>query len=274
MTPSPQDVRPDRLFVADAPATADSSFTFNTQMYTLTAGASWRSSLWAGGTYGGRVYYSYGASTVTIALPAPHDAIYFYATPNEHGTFLMEATATDGSQTSSGPVTVTTSAPGWGPSGQYFGFYGTGGENIETVTVSYVDTAGYFRDFAVGNFALSASRYAFTGFFAPIDNGGVLNVVRAGSTVPVKFSLDGDQGLAIFAEGSPSSRPIPCDPAASQDLIEETTTAGSSTLSYDAASDQYRYAWQTSKSWAGTCRELTVTLSDGTSHTALFDFRR
>jgi hypothetical protein len=116
--------------------------------------------------------------------------------------------------------------------------------------------------------------YEFAGFFAPIDNGGVLNVVRAGSTIPVRFSLAGDQGLAILAEGSPSSRPIACNSAAPQDLVEETTSAGSSTLSYDAANDQYRYAWQTSKAWNGTCRELTVQLIDGNSYTALFSFTR
>ena len=36
--------------------------------------------------------------------------------------------------------------------------------------------------------------YAWKGFFQPIDN-ATLNVAKAGSTIPVKFSLGGNQGL-------------------------------------------------------------------------------
>jgi hypothetical protein len=49
--------------------------------------------------------------------------------------------------------------------------------------------------------------------------------------------------------------------------------ASSSGLRYDADSDQYVYVWKTSKAWSGSCRELDVTLNDGTSHTARFAFR-
>jgi hypothetical protein len=41
--------------------------------------------------------------------------------------------------------------------------------------------------------------YDFDGFFNPVDNPDVLNRVKAGSAIPVKFSLGGDQGLDIFA---------------------------------------------------------------------------
>lgn len=33
-------------------------------------------------------------------------------------------------------------------------------------------------------------------------------------------------------------------------------------------------AWKTSKAWAGTCRELIVTLDDGSTHTAQLTFTR
>jgi uncharacterized delta-60 repeat protein len=116
--------------------------------------------------------------------------------------------------------------------------------------------------------------FAFTGFFAPIDNGGVLNMLKAGSAVPVKFSLGGNKGLAILASGSPSSQKIVCDTSAPTDQVEETSTAGSSSLSYDATSDRYNYVWKTDKAWADSCRALTVTLIDGTSHTAKFKFTK
>jgi len=116
-------------------------------------------------------------------------------------------------------------------------------------------------------------RYNFTGFFPPINNLPVLNVVNAGRAIPVKFSLSGYKGLNIFAANSPSSGPIACnstDPAVS---LDDTVTAGGSSLSYDASTDQYIYIWKTDPSWAGTCRQLVVTLNDGSVYRADFKFR-
>ncbi len=60
-----------------------------------------------------------------------------------------------------------------------------------------------------------------------------------------------------------------CDAAAAVEL-EQTLTAGNSSLSYDASSDQYTYVWKTDSSWAGTCRQLVIQLNDGTVHRASF----
>ncbi len=115
--------------------------------------------------------------------------------------------------------------------------------------------------------------YNFTGFFSPVDNLPILNTVNAGRAIPVKFSLSGNKGLAIFAANSPYSSPINCDGSAAQSEVEETLTAGGSSLSYNAASDQYHYVWKTENSWAGTCRQLVVKLNDGSEHRANFKFR-
>jgi hypothetical protein len=88
----------------------------------------------------------------------------------------------------------------------------------------------------------------------------------------VKFSLAGDQGLNIFAAGSPTSQKITCDSSDPIDVIEETVTAGGSSLSYDASNNQYNYVWKSDKAWAGTCRQLSVKLIDGTTHLANFKF--
>jgi hypothetical protein len=135
-----------------------------------------------------------------------------------------------------------------------------------------------------GNGAASVSasyqvHYNFTGFFSPIDNyvNNVLvkNVVKAGSAVPVKFSLGGNQGLNIFAAGYPKLGFTACV-AVPADVIEEvvTNTSGGSSLSYDPTKDQYIYVWKTEKSWAGKCGILQVTLIDGTSHLAYFEFKK
>ncbi len=116
--------------------------------------------------------------------------------------------------------------------------------------------------------------YNFSGFVAPVDNPPIVNVAKAGSAIPVKFSLHGNQGLNILATGSPSSRTILCDNGAPQDDIESTVAAGGSSLSYDPVADLYTYVWKTDKTWAGACRELTVTLNDNSMYKAEFKFTK
>jgi hypothetical protein len=115
--------------------------------------------------------------------------------------------------------------------------------------------------------------YNFTGFFPPVDNTPALNLAKAGSAIPVKFSLSGNKGLAIFATGYPKAQQIACDTSATLDEIEQTVSAGGSSLSYDPVTDQYTYVWKTEKAWSGTCRQLQVKLSDGNPHVANFKFK-
>jgi hypothetical protein len=123
-------------------------------------------------------------------------------------------------------------------------------------------------------FVLAEPTMTFTGFFQPVDN-GALNKAKAGAGVPVKFSLGGDFGLDVFADGYPSVRPISCSTGVPVDEIEQTVSVGSeSSLEYDAATDRYVYRFKTSKSWAGTCQRLTMAFSDGTIRTADFTFKK
>jgi cysteine-rich repeat protein len=111
---------------------------------------------------------------------------------------------------------------------------------------------------------------AFNGFFPPVDNPDVWNKVKAGSAIPVKFSLGCDAGLNIFEMGFPKSIMVPCDATAPVDAVEVTVNAGGSSLNYDPISGQYNYVWKTDKGWAGSCRQLTLKFSDGTMKYAYF----
>src|SRR5262249_58500248 len=53
--------------------------------------------------------------------------------------------------------------------------------------------------------------YGFGGFVSPAAAYPTATSMKAGQSVPVKFSLSGDQGLAIFADGPPpwALRPSP-----------------------------------------------------------------
>ena len=111
----------------------------------------------------------------------------------------------------------------------------------------------------------------FSGFFPPIANLPKLNGVKAGSAVPVKFSLGGNQGLAILAEGSPTSTPVNCTTLAPTGSPQAITIAEA--LSYRSDIDTYSLTWKTTKGWTG-CRLLTVELDDGTVHEAAFRFTK
>jgi hypothetical protein len=121
---------------------------------------------------------------------------------------------------------------------------------------------------------VAQTKYRFSGFFRPVDNMPVINLAKAGSAIPVKFSLGGNMGLSIFDSGYPKSQVIGCDSAAPLDGIEETVAANVSGLSYDPSTGQYIYVWKTDKTWAGACRQLVVKLNDLSYHRAMFMFTK
>ena len=118
---------------------------------------------------------------------------------------------------------------------------------------------------------------SFHGFFQPVDNLPTVNAAKAGSAVPIKFDLGGNEGLDIFADGYPKSHAISCADGSAIDDIESTVNAGGSSLKYDATvnppAGQYVYVWKTQKSWAGTCRQFDLKLMGGTTHAANFKFK-
>jgi hypothetical protein len=152
------------------------------------------------------------------------------------------------------------------------------GEAIDTLTVGSKTFTVTAEDTA-GNKAEEKATYNviydFKGFFQPVDMNGTLNVAKAGSSIPIKFSLDGDQGLAIF-KGLPDVRdyvgPVV---AVAEDEIEliYSVSAGNSSLSYDATTGLYTYVWKTDKGWAGNEKTLVVKFVDGTQYTAHFRFK-
>jgi hypothetical protein len=138
-----------------------------------------------------------------------------------------------------------------------------------TVNVTATDPTG---NISTGSFTVTVL-HNFSGFLQPVDPLPALNLVNAGQAVPVNFSLSGNKGLNIFASGYPASSQIICTANEPGSVIEETVSAGGSSLSYAATTDQYSYVWKTDKAWKGTCRILNVRLKDGSDHFAKFRFK-
>ena len=201
-------------------------------------------------------------ATVKIDSQAPSISI---ASPVAGGTYLLNGVVAASYSCSDGTSGVAACS---GPVASGINFT-TNPVGAHTFSVTAFDVAGN-STVATNSYNVI---YNFSGFFSPVDNWPVLNAVKAGSAVPVKFSLGGNQGMAILTMGFPVSQPINCDTSVPVDEIEQTVTAGGSSLTYDVASSQYVYVWKTDKAWANSCRQLIVRLADGTDHKANFQFK-
>ncbi len=216
------------------------------------------------------------------------------------GTFTASGTATDNANNSAsvsfGPIKIDKTAPALAPvvtpnpvvlNGSATAVPGATdtGSGVATQSCSPISTAtvgvktvSCTATDVAGNTSTASASYqvifVFTGFFDPVKNPPVMNQVNSGRSVPIKFSLGGNQGLAVFATGFPQSRRVQCDTANPVDNVEDTLSAGSSSLSYDAVTGIYTYVWKTDKAWQGTCRQFSVQLVDGKTYTLNFKFIR
>jgi hypothetical protein len=171
---------------------------------------------------------------------------------------------------SAAPVTGTTAAAGGTAVGVTFDSTGLG---VGTYTAKLC-VASNDADEPVVEVPVSLRViYDFDGFFPPVRNEPHVNVVKAGSVVPVAFSLDGNQGPNPLAAGSPTSQQVDCSTLAPIGPEQPTRSVLGLGLIRIPFLDVYLYLWDTNRSWDRTCRRLHVRLNDGTDHTALFRFR-
>lgn len=203
--------------------------------------------------------------TVRIDKTAPQISI---VTPANGASYVLGA-GLQASYTCADPVSGVADCIGTVPSGSPLDTL-TVGQN-QQFTVSATDVAGN-QATATAAYAVS---YAFLGFFQPIDNYPIINVVKAGRTIPVKWQVKNAAGEIISdlttVKGI-SSGAIACDLAPTSEISDEALTTGGTSLRFDFASQQFVYNWETASAWNG-CRLLRVELKDSTVHIAKFQFR-
>jgi hypothetical protein len=146
--------------------------------------------------------------------------------------------------------------------------------DLDTATVgSRTVTTPVARD-RVGHTATASCDYTviydWDGFLDPVYNPSYVNDVDAGDVVPMLFSLDGNHGLGVVV-GTPTTAPASC--SGTKRDIGWTLPPSYTGLQYISGYNVYLYAFHTQASWDGTCRTLTVTLNDGTTHQATFRFQ-
>jgi hypothetical protein len=209
----------------------------------------------------------------TDAVPKPDGPVTFLATLTSGDTRLAQRTLALLTTSSTGSVTlktVTTNLLGEVaivlPAGM------NGIRQIEVRFGSLVSAGGVSVDLRDTRYLpSSAATWPFTGFQAPVNNRPTVNVVKAGSAVPVRFSLGGDRGLNIFRAGYPKVVPMSCQAGVPVDDVESTVTANSSGLLYAAGSGEYTYVWKAPKKVG--CYRLELAFTDGTVQAAEFKLR-
>jgi len=115
--------------------------------------------------------------------------------------------------------------------------------------------------------------WTLRGFQSPVDMDGVVNVLTAGATVPLKFEVfAGDVELtSTDAVTGLRTVQVACQTSTDEDELE-TDAAGATALTYDQDAGVYQYNWKTAKGATG-CARLVVTTADGSELSALFRFR-
>jgi hypothetical protein len=138
-----------------------------------------------------------------------------------------------------------------------------------TINCSATDAAG---NTATGSFTISVT-FRLSGFYQPVDMNNVVNTVRGGATVPLKFEVfaGSTELTATSVVKSFVQTRISCDTSATIDEIEVTTTGGTS-LRYDTTAGQFIQNWQTPRQ-AGACYRVTLTTQDDSSLVALFKLK-
>ena len=205
---------------------------------------------------------SAGPVNVTIKRDATAPSVSLVGGPDDGSSYYFGSvpaaptcSASDATSGLAGPC----SAPGYGTT-----------VGSHTVTASATDNAG---NTASASASYTVLAWTLNGFYQPVDMSGVYNVVKGGSTVPLKFEvfagpteLTSTSVVASFVQTK-----IACDGSAPVDDLEFSTTGGTS-LRYDGTGGQFIQNWQTPK-LPGQCYKVTMTTLDGSTLSANFKLK-
>ncbi|MFM1752396.1 MAG: hypothetical protein RL119_1358, partial [Actinomycetota bacterium] len=120
------------------------------------------------------------------------------------------------------------------------------------------------------------TNWTVDGFFNPVDMNDIVNVAQAGRAVPLKWRVRDEAGDPVsdassFVSMTTSTFSCLTSSVVVQDGVESYT--GGSGLRY-LGDGYWQFNWATPKSYAGHCRTVTLELSDGSTISAKFRFRR
>jgi len=118
--------------------------------------------------------------------------------------------------------------------------------------------------------------FLFTGFTSPVDNPPVMNIAKAGQTIPLKWRITDANGNPItdLTSVTVTAVSLPCSAGETTDPIEEYA-AGESGLQ-NLGDGYFQWNWKTPKSYANSCKTMRLDLGEGVGfeHIALFQLKK
>ncbi len=143
---------------------------------------------------------------------------------------------------------------------------------IASATGTYAGDLNHFGSTNTKTFTIIG--YTLLGFYQPVDR-GMVNTVKGGSTVPLKFEIF-QASTELTSVGSVASfKTTKVNCAAFSDELSspvDITSTGGTTLRYDSTSGQFIQNWQTPKT-ANACYVVTMTTIDGAALVANFKLK-
>lgn len=140
-----------------------------------------------------------------------------------------------------------------------------------TLTATARDEAGNVVTSTRGYTVLA---WTIDGFSRPVAMGaGAVNTAKAGSTVPLKFSVHKASGPAVTAGpvGTITMQKVGCATGAATGPVEEIASTGGTSLRY--ADGQWIQNWATPSSGKGSCYRVTLTTADGSVVAVTFQLK-
>jgi hypothetical protein len=104
---------------------------------------------------------------------------------------------------------------------------------------------------------------AFGGFKAPLQPAPMVNTIKSGTKVAVKFTLSGVTGIPPM-----DSQPVDCNTLVPTNQVPTAVPAAS----IKRQGDLFQANWGTDASWSGTCRRLTVRVPSAENAVSYFSF--
>jgi len=154
----------------------------------------------------------------------------------------------------SGVATAATISTSGGPVGE-----------ITATCSSAVDNAGNVSSASATYTVL----YDWQGFVSTTDDRRGPRKTLAGMPITVIFMIDGNVGLdavesitTVACNAAPGTEPVPASPLGRRGSLQQ------------GSGNTFIFQWQTTRSMAGTCQELRVTLADGTTWSQTYQFQR
>lgn len=146
--------------------------------------------------------------------------------------------------------------------------------NVGILSVSVSLTVGGVTTSISPGRMVTAETAVFVGFAQPIDNAPVLNRVKAGQAIPIKWRLVDGAGAPITNLSSASiiATTLVCPLGTTSDQVPEEALAGSSGLQ-NLGDGYYQLNWKSPTTYAVSCKTLHLQLG-GVTHEALFQFTK